>query len=155
MAYSGVFKLKNPKKYIGDSSNVIFRSLKERSIMNYCDTSDKVISWCSEEIVVPYIYEVDRKEHRYFVDFLVKIKTNSGTVVDLLIEYKPKSQTVAPKKPKKRTSKAIQNYNNAAMTWIKNCNKWKAAELYAKNMGAEFVVLHEEHIDRMNFFKTL
>lgn len=155
MAYSGTYKLKNPEKYVGDSTNVIFRSLKERSIMNYCDTSDKVISWCSEEIVVPYIYEVDRKEHRYFVDFLVKIKTNSDEERNLLIEYKPKSQTVPPKKPKKKSSKAIQNYNNACLTYIKNKNKWDSATKYAKEHGMEFVVLHEEHIDRMNFFKTL
>ena len=45
----GRFKPKNPKKYKGDPSNIIFRSSWERDVMNWCDKNEKIVSkWSSE-----------------------------------------------------------------------------------------------------------
>ena len=63
--YKGRYKVKNTKKYKGDYANVIFRSLWERNCFRWCDENPKVASWSSEEVVVPYFYEVDKRYHRY------------------------------------------------------------------------------------------
>ena len=55
MSYSGRYIPKNPKKYKGDHSKVIYRSLWERRFMVYCDSSDFIIEWGSEEIIIPYL----------------------------------------------------------------------------------------------------
>ena len=54
MSYKGKYIPNNPKKYKGNSSQVIYRSLWERKVMVYCDRNEKVIEWGSEEVIVPY-----------------------------------------------------------------------------------------------------
>jgi hypothetical protein len=100
MSYKGIFKPKNPSKYIGDHTNIIYRSLWERKFMVFCDNNSNVIKWCSEEIAIPYLSPVDGKYHRYFVDFLVEMETKTGKEV-FLIEIKPKRQCVEPKRGKR------------------------------------------------------
>ena len=78
MAYKGYFTPSNPSKYIGNWKKIIFRSLWERKIMIWCDTSDSVLEWGSEEITIPYKCPTDRKFHRYYPDFLIKVKESNG-----------------------------------------------------------------------------
>ena len=54
MTYKGKYIPKNPQKYKGNPSQIIYRSLWERKFMVYCDRNDKVIEWGSEEVIVPY-----------------------------------------------------------------------------------------------------
>ena len=44
----------NKEKY-QNPTNVIYRSLWERKFMKWCDLSESVIKWGSEETVVPYV----------------------------------------------------------------------------------------------------
>jgi len=37
--YKGKFKVKNPQKYKGNPSNIIYRSLMELRFMKWCDSS--------------------------------------------------------------------------------------------------------------------
>ena len=53
MAYKGRYNPIHPKKYKGDHHNIVYRSLWERKFMVYCDTSDNIIEWGSEEIIIP------------------------------------------------------------------------------------------------------
>lgn len=112
--------------------------------MKYCDLSETVVRWGSEEVIIPYISPLDRKPHRYFVDFIVEMKTVDGGIKTMLIEVKPKKQCSEPKKPKKRS----RNYLYEAQTWITNCAKWKAAKEAAANRGWEFKVLTEDDLFR-------
>ena len=73
MAYKGKYKIKNPDKYLGNPSKVVFRSLWERNAFRWCETNPKVKLWNSEEVVVPYKYQVDNKLHRYYVDLLIQM----------------------------------------------------------------------------------
>ena len=66
MAYKGRYIVENKKKYAGDPTNVIYRSLWERDVFKWLDMNPKVKKWSSEEIVIPYYYDVDKKYHRYF-----------------------------------------------------------------------------------------
>ena len=91
MAWKGKYKVKNPHKYKGDPTKVIYRSSLELKFMNFLDNHPDVSEWNSEEVVIPYLCPTDRKYHRYFVDFWMKRKNSSGEVQTFLIEVKPKS----------------------------------------------------------------
>lgn len=110
--------------------------------MKFCDTSETVIRWGSEEVVIPYVNPIDRKTHRYYVDFVVEAKTADGSIKTLLVEIKPKKQTQEPKKPKRQS----RNYIYEAKTWITNKAKWAAAKSVAESKGWEFRVLTEKDL---------
>lgn len=141
MAYKGKYKIKNPDKYIGNPSKVVFRSLWERNAFRWCEANPKVKLWNSEEVVVPYKYQVDNKLHRYYVDLLIQMD-NKETY---LIEIKPKAQTQPPKKRSRKTKK----YVNEQLTYIKNQDKWEAADQFAKHKGWKFQVWTEETLKNL------
>ena len=142
MSYKGRYKPKNPSKYIGDPTKVIYRSLWERRFMTYCDKEDNILSWGSEEVVVPYISPVDNKPHRYYVDFIVEVRQKDGTKKVKLIEVKPKKQCSPPKKQTRKTKR----YITEVKTWGVNSAKWKAATEYAEHRGWEFQILTEKEL---------
>ena len=135
MTYKGRYTVKNPQKYEGDPTKVVFRSLWERQVFKFMDTNPDVIKWQSEETVIPYRCKTDNKIHRYFMD--VKMVTKDKTY---LIEIKPKCQTQPPKKPKRKTKK----YINEVMTYIKNTSKWETANAYCLDRGWEFQIWNED-----------
>jgi len=53
MSYKGKFRPKNPNKYKGNPSNIIYRSLLERRFMVYLDNNPSILKWQSEEIIYP------------------------------------------------------------------------------------------------------
>ena len=110
--------------------------------MTWLDKNPAIVSWASEELIIPYVSPLDSRFHRYFPDFLVKVKTKDGSTKTMILEIKPKKQAVEPVK-KKRVTK---QYLNEVMTWGVNQAKWKAAEEYALDRGWEFKVLTEEHL---------
>lgn len=140
MAYSGRYKVKNPLKYKGDAKGVIYRSLWEKYCMMHFDKNDKIISWSSEEVVIPYFYEVDKKYHRYFMDF--KVTWDDGTTT--LIEVKPNKETRPPS-----GNKRTKRYISEGYTYVKNMNKWEAANEYAKDRGWNFVIWTEIELTAM------
>ena len=141
MSYKGRFIPKNPQKYAGDVSNIIWRSTWERQVMNWLDLSDNVVYWSSEELVIKYYSPVDNKIHRYFPDFIVKIKKRDGKVMTHVIEVKPEYQTKQPTQ-KKKTKRFIDE----SITYVVNQSKWKAAEEFCKDRGWVFQVLTEKHL---------
>ena len=93
MSYKGKYSPINVKKYKGDPTKVIYRSLLERRFMVYCDTNSSILQWNSEEVVVPYRSPLDNRIHRYFVDFWIKFRDKNGDIKTNLIEIKPFTQT--------------------------------------------------------------
>ena len=141
----GKFKPKNYKKYKGDPTNVVYRSGWEHKFMTWCDSDKKVLSWSSEEIVIPYKCPTDNRMHRYFPDFWVKIKESDGTK-EYLVEVKPQKQTQAPKPQKKQT----QKYVAEVMTYAKNDAKWRAAQEFCRDRRWEFRIITEREL-RINY----
>ena len=92
MAYSGKFQPRNPKKYKGNPSNIVYRSSWEARCMSYFDKNENVIWWSSEEIIVPYRSPVDGKVHRYYPDFIIKVRQKDGGIKTIMIEIKPEYQ---------------------------------------------------------------
>ena len=144
MAYRGKYKVKNMKKYRGDPDNVIYRSMWERHCFKWCDENSFIVEWSSEEIVIPYYYDIDKKYHRYFVDLKITFK-NGKTI---LVEIKPAKETEPPKNANKS-----KRYIGEAMTYVKNMNKWEAANAFAKDRGWEFQIWTENTLKSMGIMK--
>lgn len=148
MAHSGRFKPKNPKKYKGDPTGIIYRSSWEATVMMYCDKHPDVLEWSSEEIVIPYISPKDNRRHRYFPDFVIKRKGKDGRIQTLMVEVKPYAQTLPPNPNKSKTPKGrvSRRFLNEVMTYGINSAKWEAAEKYCKKKGWHFVKWTEHEI---------
>ncbi len=142
MAYSGTFKPRNPQKYIGDHTKIIYRSSWEAKVMNWLDKNPSIISWASEEVIIPYKSPVDGRVHRYFPDFVVKSRGRDGSTKTMMIEVKPKKQTMEPEKKKRVTKQYIQE----VVTWGVNQAKWKAATEYCLDRGWQFMLMTEDHL---------
>jgi hypothetical protein len=142
MSYKGKYQPSFPKKYKGDPTNIIYRSLWERKFMVYCDLNEKVLEWGSEEMFVWYRSPIDSKPHRYFPDFYIKVQESSGQIKKYLIEIKPKKQTTPPPKQQRQTKK----YLYEAYEYAKNQAKWEAAKEWCADRGYEFKVLTETEL---------
>jgi hypothetical protein len=141
--YTGKFKPRNPQKYRGDVSNIIYRSSYEVRFMSWCDKNASVLEWGSEEVVVLYRSPLDNQTHRYFVDFYIKLKTRTGDIKKYLIEVKPFRFTQEPVIPKRKT----RNFIAEVKQWGVNKAKWKAATAYAKTIGFDFMLVTEKDLD--------
>lgn len=139
--HQGKYSLKNPDKYVGDKNKIVYRSSWERKFMSWADQNPGVIKWNSEELVVPYISPVDGLQHRYFVDFMIMVKTRSGEIKKYAAEIKPEAQTMPPKPNRNKA-----RYLNESATYAINQSKWEAASRFCQKMGVEFVVLTEKHL---------
>jgi len=142
MAYKGKYRIKNLEKYKGDPTNVTYRSLWERKFMNYCEQNPSIIEWSSEEIAIPYKSPFDKKIHRYYPDFWIKIKKDKNIVECILIEIKPKIQTSPPKKPASITKK----YLKEVYVYGINEAKWNAAQEFCADRRWKFEIITEDHL---------
>lgn len=140
--YQGFFTPKNPKKYRGDPTNIVYRSGWEKKMMKWLDENSNVIAWGSEEIIIPYVSPVDNRPHRYFPDFYVEAVGRDGQIKVMLLEVKPKAQTKEPTVSKRKTKK----YITEVMTWGVNQAKWDAAQKYCQAKGWEFQIITENDL---------
>lgn len=140
MAYSGRYKPKNPSKYRGDPTNIVYRSMWERHCMKFFDNDSRIKRWSSEEVIIPYLYEADKRYHRYFPDFLVEWSNGSTS----LIEVKPNKETKPP-----TGNKRTKRYINEGFTYVKNVNKWEAAASYCKDRNWAFEIWTEVELEAM------
>lgn len=154
MAYSGRFKPTNPAKYKGDPTTIIFRSLLELKAFRWLDGHDDIITWNSEEVIIPYYDPVKGKRRRYFMDVYVKRRDVKGVIEEMLIEIKPQSQTVPPKPLKESmTRKQKRRKVKEVATWATNSAKWKAAKEFCKKNGWKFIILNEKDLG-VNYGRT-
>jgi hypothetical protein len=138
-SYKSKYKPNYPNKYKGDPNNIICRSSWERRFCSWCDLNENIISWGSEEFFIPYLSPVDNRVHRYFPDFIIKLKESTGQIKTYVIEVKPKRQTQPPK-PKSRMTKG---FLYEAKTYAVNQAKWKAADEWCKDRMLEFKIITE------------
>ena len=110
--------------------------------MSWLDQNPAILSWASEELIIPYVSPVDNRKHRYFPDFIVKMRTKDGTLKTMILEVKPKKQTIQPEIRKRIT----KQYLNEVTTWGVNQAKWKAATEYCADRGWVFQLITEDHL---------
>jgi hypothetical protein len=104
-----------------------------------------VKGWSSEEVVIPYRWDIDKRMHRYFMD--LKITYKDGRTI--LVEIKPEKETSPPKRPDKS-----KRYIREATTYVKNMNKWEAAAEYAKDRDWGFQIWTEKTLTEMGIMPT-
>lgn len=136
------YKPSFPKKYKGDPNNIICRSSWERKFCHWCDLNENILEWGSEEFFIPYISPVDNRVHRYYPDFIIKVKEQTGKVKTYVIEVKPQRQTVPPKKK----SRITKSFLYEAQTYAVNQAKWKAAQEWCADRLLEFKVITEKEL---------
>ena len=136
------YKPSYPQKYKGDSNNIICRSSWERKFCRWCDLNESVLEWGSEEFSIPYISPLDNRIHKYFPDFIIKVKEQSGKIKTYVIEVKPKKQTAPPK----QKSRVTKSYIYEAKTYAVNQAKWKAAKEWCDDRLLEFKIITEEEL---------
>jgi len=149
MAYKGRFRPKNPAKYKGDPTKIIYRSLWEFKFFRFVDEHPDVIWWQSEEVIVPYRSPIDSRVHRYFPDVIVHKKSPEGKIQTIMIEIKPYKQTLPPDPSKKNNTpsgRVSRRYLNEVKNYGINSAKWKAARQYCADRGWEFVIMTEKEL---------
>jgi hypothetical protein len=140
MSYKGWFTPRNPQKYKGDATNIVYRSSWELRVMKYLDENPAVVWWASEELFIPYKSPIDQKVHRYFPDFIARIRQTNKEIT-MVIEVKPFKQTQKPIQ-KRRTQKFLQE----VATYAVNQEKWRAADLFCKEHGWQFKIITEKEL---------
>lgn len=154
---TGYYELKNPHKYLG-TSKPYYKSSYECRMMYWCDVNSNVIEWNYEPFPIEYSFDVpiespdwmknlvDFQTHRYYIDFYAKILETNGNIQKYMIEIKPSNQTEMPKEPKRKTKKSLKKFFSAMQEYIKNSNKWAAAEEFCQKKGFKFLVLTEQNL---------
>jgi hypothetical protein len=154
---SGAYTPKNPEKYKGKGLPY-YKSSYEWRVMYWCDLNTNVIEWSYEPFPIEYTFQVpsdspqwmknlvDYRTHKYYVDFYAKVLDNNGKAQNFMLEIKPANQTVAPKEPKRKTKKSLEKFMTEMKEYIKNCNKWNAADTFFNKRGYKFQVLTEQDL---------
>lgn len=137
----GKYKPINPKKYIGDVNNIVYRSSWELKVCQHFDLSDSIKAWCCEPFAIHYLSPKDGLPHRYFPDFLTVTINNDNKVVTVY-EVKPYRELFKPSPKGKKKSRYIKE----CLTYEINQAKWQYAEAYCKKKGWRFVKLTEKEI---------
>ena len=104
--------------------------------------NEQVLEWGSEEFYIPYVSPVDNRVHKYFPDFIMKVKESAGRIKTYVVEVKPKKQCVPPKKPKRQT----KGYLYEMKTYAVNQAKWKAAKEFCDDRRIEFKIITENEL---------
>jgi 5-formyltetrahydrofolate cyclo-ligase len=123
------FGYSGKKTSIRAMSSYELRAIK---LLKQLYTVNKIISWSSEEVIIPYISSKDNKTHRYFMDFCVETKDKI-----ILIEVKPFKQTQKPSLRKNSTEKQIRRYHKEMEDYIRNFDKWKATQEYVESYNSK------------------
>lgn len=145
--HQGSFRPKNPEKYIGNKENIIYRSKWELMFLKWADETPSVLKYSSEECVIPYISPIDGKQHRYFMDFFIRVLQSDGTIKNFLVEVKPFAQTQPPKTTRKKTVMS-EAYQDELRTYAINQAKWQAARKVCAARGWEFMIITEKQLFR-------
>jgi hypothetical protein len=132
----GVYKVKNPEKYVG-TKDPIFRSGWEHTFMMFCDNNPSIQQWASEPVKIPYRDPLTGKQTVYVPDFLINYLDKNQKKHVEIVEIKPANQQLLEKVGK-------NPYNQAQ--YVKNLAKWEAANSWCKNQGIKFRIINETDI---------
>jgi len=143
--YKGKYKPTNPHKYMGDSDNIIYRSMWERRCMKYFDGNPSILQWASEEVAIPYYDTLTKKVRRYFPDFLIKVKNKDGEEKTHLIEVKPSKDLSPPRsvQGKKRSTVLYE-----MRTFQMNRDKFASARKWCEDRNIQFDIWTEKHLQQ-------
>lgn len=136
----GFFKPKNPHKYIGDLSKIVYRSSWELHAFTFLDNNVNILQWASEPVAIKYISPKDNQIHKYYIDLFVMYKDKNGNTIREMLEIKPSSQTTVSKSKNKKT-RLQEN-----LTFEVNKAKWLSAKAWCESRGITFRVITERSL---------
>jgi len=151
-SYKGWYKILNPEKFMKPidehmksykDGSINYKSSLELKAAKFCDWNKHISKWSLEPFNIKYIKPTDGKEHRYYIDFYLEWTTGQK----FLVEVKSYNETIAPKPPKKKSSKSEMNFQKAVMTYHINQAKWKAAREFCKKNDMKFIILTEKELN--------
>lgn len=145
---SGKYEPTNPEKYVGDIHNIICRSSWEYRFCTYCDLNESILKWTSEPLYIDYYNPLDKKMHKYYVDFYVKSVKSDGSTEEWILEVKPERQTQKPIYEGFMTTAKLKSYNHKMQIYITNQAKFKAAVEWANKRGFKFKIVDENFLFR-------
>lgn len=122
-----------PKKYIGNSPKIIYRSSYELEFMKKLEMNPTVASWNCERVKIPYKIMIngELKTKTYIMDFVVISKSGKR----YLCEVKPLQ--LVP-----QNNKAIKKNKDIYM----NACKFKYAIMWCKRNNYTFVIITEKEL---------
>lgn len=145
----GEYNVKNPQKYIG-KKNPYYKSSYELRFFHFCDDNKNVLKWGYEVIEIDYFFkqlnEAVARPRKYYPDIYLEMMNDKGEVEKWVIEIKPEDLTREPKKPKRNTQKARNNYLLKYEEYAKNIAKWEVCEKFCRHRGIRFKVMTESSI---------
>ena len=161
--YQGTFVPKHPEKclnfngklYPDKTLPITYRSSWEQILCNFCDMQVNILSWGSEVVEIPYYSQIDNKNHRYILDFLIILRDRSGKIQKYAVEVKPDNQAekldengnvIYPAAPKRKTQKSLLKWQEKCQVIRRNAEKWEAAKLWAAKRGFTFRAITENEI---------
>jgi hypothetical protein len=143
--YHGLYEVENKDKYIGNT-NPKYRSSWEAIFCYFLDHSKSVVKWGYECVNIRYYSPIDKKLHRYFIDFYFESINKHGKLEKYLVEVKPSEQTKPPKRPKNKNKKRNKRYLAEMETFIINKCKWKSAMKFCAARGIKWKIITEHEI---------
>ena len=150
-SYKGWYKILNNDKFIKPidehmqsykNGHIYYRSSLELKAFRYADFNKHIVKFSIEPYAIKYLKPSDGKIHRYYIDLFLVFSTGDK----FMVEIKPKSETIEPKKPKSKTTKSLLRYQQAMLTFVINQAKWQAARVFAEANDMRFVVLTDEDL---------
>lgn len=139
----GKYRPEHPEKYIGDITNIQFRSSWELQAFQFLDRNPNVKKWASEEIKISYIKPLpdgSLKPSLYIPDLYVEYVNKKGQYIREMIEVKPVKYTQAS------TAKRSKTRLNENYIYVVNLAKFEAADRWCKPRGIKFTVLTENQL---------
>lgn len=132
----GVLDPNSCKKYFSDCKDepIIYRSGLELQFIKYCENNPNITRWASEPIEINYISRLDKKEHRYYPDYVIQDKSGKR----MIVEIKPYEQS---HKPRANASLWVKK------EYIRNVDKWAAARIFAEKNDMKFMVITENFLN--------
>jgi hypothetical protein len=141
----GLFNPTNPKKYMGNVNNIVYRSGYELHLFQFLDKNPAILKWASEELIIRYFCPIHKRWRRYFPDVFAKMKTKDG-VKDVIIEVKPYAQTQKPQPRTAKRKKPKKRFLEEMATYKINTAKWAFAKEFCKKKNMDFMIITEYHL---------
>ena len=147
--HQGNYRPKNPQKYRGNPTHLIYRSGWEKYFLQWCDMTPSVVGYGSEELIIPYVSPLDGNLHRYFIDFVVLVRQKDGSIKKFAVEIKPYAQTQPPKMSSSRKM-LTESLRKKIETYSINQAKWEAAKKFCSQHNMSFIILTEKQLIKGN-----
>ena len=153
--HKGYYEIINKAKYYPSGKVPIYKSGWELEVFHGLDINPNVLAWGYEPMPIYYYSPKYMRYTDYWPDIICHIRMDGGTERKYMIEIKPASMTVMPKKPNppsggdpnawRKYQKAMATYGSKVMDFMVNTAKWEAAQVWCAKNNVFWKVLNEKN----------